>query len=403
MELLNKLNEIARGHGIGRMDIVENRLVGIKSRGAYETPGGTLLVTAHRELESLALDRETAHYQQQLALKYAEMVYYGMWFTPLREALDAFFTSAQQRVTGSVTLALKQGVVNTASRQSPYSLYRTGLASFSMTGYNPKDAEGFINLFALPITVPQEARFLLRRVTLRRRRPQPMSETGDQKMWGGRFERGPDASFYEFERSWRFDRRMLPQELALDRAWAGAIAAAGILAADEAGEIAAALDAIGERARTDQAWLDGSKAEDVHHFVETALIEKLGPLGAKLHTGRSRNEMVATEFRMYVRDAAGEMAGALNELLQAFAAQAEKNLGTPMAGNTHMQRAQPILFSHWLLAHGEAFARDLERVQLRVRSRRFLPAGLWCARGFRFPDRPRSPRESVRLFAHHGE
>ena len=157
VDLLNKLNEIGAAHGIGRMDIVENRLVGIKSRGAYETPGGTLLVTAHRELESLALDRETAHYQQLLALKYAEMVYYGMWFTPLREALDAFFTSAQKRVTGSVTLALKQGVVNTASRQSPYSLYRTGLASFSMTGYNPKDAEGFINLFALPITVPQEA------------------------------------------------------------------------------------------------------------------------------------------------------------------------------------------------------------------------------------------------------
>jgi argininosuccinate synthase len=157
VDLLNKLNEIGAAHGIGRMDIVENRLVGIKSRGAYETPGGTLLVTAHRELESLALDRETAHYQQLLALKYAEMVYYGMWFTPLRDALDAFFTSAQKRVTGSVTLALKQGVVNTASRQSPYSLYRTGLASFSMTGYNPKDAEGFINLFALPITVPQEA------------------------------------------------------------------------------------------------------------------------------------------------------------------------------------------------------------------------------------------------------
>ena len=157
VDLVNKLNEIGAAHGIGRMDIVENRLVGIKSRGAYETPGGTLLVTAHRELESLALDRETVHYQQLLALKYAEMVYYGMWFTPLRESLDAFFTQAQKRVTGTVTLSLKQGVVNTASRQSPYSLYRTGLASFSMTGYNPKDAEGFINLFALPITIPLEA------------------------------------------------------------------------------------------------------------------------------------------------------------------------------------------------------------------------------------------------------
>ena len=154
--LLTLLNEIAAANGVGRMDIVENRLVGIKSRGGYETPGGTLLVAAHRELESLALDRETAHYQQILSLRYAEMVYYGMWFTPLREALDAFFASSQRRVTGSISLTLYRGNITIASRQSPYSLYRTNLASFTMTGYNPKDAEGFINLFALPITVPQQ-------------------------------------------------------------------------------------------------------------------------------------------------------------------------------------------------------------------------------------------------------
>jgi argininosuccinate synthase len=157
MALLDKLNDIAATNGVGRMDIVENRLVGIKSRGAYETPGGTLLVAAHRELESLALDRETAHYQQQLALRYAEMVYYGMWFTPLRESLDAFFTASQRRVTGRVSLIVCRGNLTVAARRSPYSLYRTNLASFTMTGYNPKDAEGFINLFALPITVPQEA------------------------------------------------------------------------------------------------------------------------------------------------------------------------------------------------------------------------------------------------------
>jgi argininosuccinate synthase len=155
--LLEQLNEIAAAHGVGRMEMIENRLVGIKSRGAYETPGGTLLVTAHRELESLSLDRETMHYQQILSLRYAEMVYYGMWFTPLREALDAFFASVQRRVTGSVGLTLLKGTVSVASRQSRFSLYRTQLASFTMTGYNPKDAEGFINLFALPITVPQDA------------------------------------------------------------------------------------------------------------------------------------------------------------------------------------------------------------------------------------------------------
>jgi argininosuccinate synthase len=155
--LLEELNELAAAHGVGRTDIVENRLVGIKSRGAYETPGGTLLVAAHRELETLALDRETAHYSQILSLRYAEMVYYGMWFTPLREALDAFFASAQRRVTGTIGLELYKGNVTVISRTSPNSLYRTNLASFSMTGYNPKDAEGFINLFALPITVPEES------------------------------------------------------------------------------------------------------------------------------------------------------------------------------------------------------------------------------------------------------
>ena len=156
--LLEELNRIAAAHGVGRIDLVENRLVGIKSRGAYETPGGTLLVTAHRELETLCLDRETAHYSQMLSLRYAELVYYGLWFTPQREALDAFFTEAQKRVTGSIGLKLYKGNLTVTRRASPYSLYRKGLASFAMTDYNPKDAEGFINLFALPVTIPAGAK-----------------------------------------------------------------------------------------------------------------------------------------------------------------------------------------------------------------------------------------------------
>ncbi len=156
--LLDELNAIAATHGVGRIDLVENRLVGIKSRGAYETPGGTLLVLAHRELETLCLDRETAHYSEMLSLRYAELGYYGTWFTPQREALDAYFTAAQQRVTGTVGVKLYKGNVTVTKRTSPYSLYRKGLASFAMTGYNPKDAEGFINLFALPVTIPEEAK-----------------------------------------------------------------------------------------------------------------------------------------------------------------------------------------------------------------------------------------------------
>jgi argininosuccinate synthase len=152
--LLEQLNEVAAANGVGRIDLVENRLVVIKSRGAYETPGGTLLVLAHRELEALCLDRESAHYSQLLSLRYAELVYYGLWFTTLREALDAFFQTVQQRVTGTIGLRLYKGNVTVTRRHSPHSLYRTDLASFTMKSYNPKDAEGFINLFALPVTVP---------------------------------------------------------------------------------------------------------------------------------------------------------------------------------------------------------------------------------------------------------
>ncbi len=212
-----------------------------------------------------------------------------------------------------------------------------------------------------------------------------MTASGGQKMWGGRFERAPDASFYEFERSWQFDRRLLPHELALDRAWARAIAAAGILTHEESQRIVAALDDIELRAESDAAWLDSSKAEDVHHFAETALIEKLGPLGAKLHTGRSRNEMVATEFRMYVRDAVRDMRTAVASLLRAVGDQAKNNLGVPMPGTTHMQHAQPLLLSHWLLAHGEAFQRDAERFRLVSERADYCPLGSGALSGSAFP------------------
>jgi len=158
IDLLDSLNDIAARHGVGRTDLVENRLVGMKSRGAYETPGGTLLVTAHRELERLTIDRATAHLQQSLAVRYAELVYNGVWFSTERQALDGFFQVSQQRVTGSVGLKLWKGTLNVTSRKSPFSLYRADLASFTMGRYNPKDAEGFINLFALPVTVRPQAK-----------------------------------------------------------------------------------------------------------------------------------------------------------------------------------------------------------------------------------------------------
>jgi argininosuccinate synthase len=154
VSLVELLNEIGGRNAIGRVDIVENRFVGIKSRGCYETPGGTLLVAAHRELESLCLERELAHFKQHVGLKYAEIVYFGLWFTPLREALDAFIGKTQERITGTITLSLYKGNLAVLSRRSEYSLYRTDLSSFTMgESYDQKDAAGFIRILGLPSRV----------------------------------------------------------------------------------------------------------------------------------------------------------------------------------------------------------------------------------------------------------
>ncbi len=157
--LVELVNEIGARNAIGRVDIVENRFVGIKSRGCYETPGGTLVIAAHRELESLVLDRDLMHFKQHMALKYAELVYFGLWFTPLRESIEAFVASTQKEITGSVTLSLYKGNVSVVSRRSEFSQYRNDLAAFTMgDSYDQKDAEGFIRILGLPARSRARAR-----------------------------------------------------------------------------------------------------------------------------------------------------------------------------------------------------------------------------------------------------
>ena len=159
--LIEVLNEAAARNGVGRTDIVENRLVGMKSRGVYETPGGTILHEAHRAIESLTLERDTLHYKEMLALRYAELVYFGKWYNQLREALDAFVANTQAHVTGTVRVKLYKGNCTTVGIKSPYSLYREDIATFSMDEvYNQSDAEGFINLFGLPETISSKFRKL---------------------------------------------------------------------------------------------------------------------------------------------------------------------------------------------------------------------------------------------------
>ncbi len=152
-EIILKLNELGGKNGIGLLDIVENRLVGMKCRGVYETPGGTILYKAHEALESITLDKMTLHEKQKLSVTFAELVYNGQWFTPLREALSAFVDKTQEHVTGKVKLKLYKGNIIKAGIQSKYSLYSEKIATFGESDYNQKDAEGFINLYGLPIKV----------------------------------------------------------------------------------------------------------------------------------------------------------------------------------------------------------------------------------------------------------
>ena len=154
VELLEQVNEIAGEHGVGRADVVEDRLVGMKSRGVYETPGGTLLYAAHRELEQMVLDRRTLRLKDEVALRYADLVYDGRWWTPERQAIDALVTETQKHVTGSVRLKLYKGNVSVAGRESPFALYQPSYATFGKDNvYNQKDAEGFIRLYGLAIRI----------------------------------------------------------------------------------------------------------------------------------------------------------------------------------------------------------------------------------------------------------
>jgi argininosuccinate lyase len=223
-----------------------------------------------------------------------------------------------------------------------------------------------------------------------------MTERKNDRLWGGRFENAPDAHFDAFQRSFAFDRRLLPYEIAVDRAWAKALQGVGIFTDTEVRQTLSALDTIAERAKNDSAWVEsfGADAEDVHHFVEKALVAELGPLGWKLHTGRSRNELVAADFRLFVIDAAAQVQNAVRALINAFLQQAKANLKVPMAGMTHMQHAQPMLLSHFLLAHAEAFSRDVIRMQNAANNADACPMGSGALAGCSFAvDRNAIARE----------
>ena len=214
-----------------------------------------------------------------------------------------------------------------------------------------------------------------------------MTDRKDDRLWGGRFENAPDANFDAFQRSFSFDSRFLPFQLNVDRAWARGLRGAQVLTEDELRQILDALEKIGERVDSNPAWVEqfGAQVEDVHHFAEKAVVEALGPVGWKLYTGRSRNELVATEFRLFVAASGKHTLTSLFKLLHVFIEQANNCIHIPMAGMTHMQFAQPILLSHFLLAHGEAFLRDCRRVYDAMNAADYCPMGSGALAGCAFP------------------
>ncbi len=214
-----------------------------------------------------------------------------------------------------------------------------------------------------------------------------MTDRKDDRLWGGRFERAPNVDFDAFQRSFSFDSRLLPFQLRVDRAWARALRGARVLSDQELQQILTALDEISERIDSDPVWVDtfGVEVEDVHHFAEKAVVNALGPTGWKLYTGRSRNELVATEFRMFVAQAGQEILNALFALLRTFLEQAKSCIHIPMAGMTHMQFAQPLLLSHFLMAHAEAFYRDCIRIENAIDAADACPMGSGALSGCAFP------------------
>ena len=338
-ELIAALNVQAGAYGIGRIDMIENRAVGIKSRELYEAPAAMTLIAAHQALEDLVLTKAELNAKREIEATWAKTVYDGLWFSPVREALDAFVAKTQELVTGEVRVRLQAGAPRSSGRRSEHALYARALASYAPSRRFPHDAaEGFIRLAAMEAELAAaRERKVARRVTL----------------WAGRVERRARAGGLGVppRRRRRAASRTTARPRSITR---GGCTRRGSSTADELAEVEATLDATRRRR-------DRGDDEDVHSAIE----RQLGEVGRKIHAGRSRNDQVAAAFRLYVRRACAEAEAGI----AAFGARGPRprrgrGAETPMPGYTHLQRAQPVTVGHHLLAWVEMLERDLERFAL---------------------------------------
>jgi len=371
-ELVAKLNAIGGAHGFGRVDMIENRLVGIKSRELYEVPGALALIRAHRDLEDLTIERDLAHEKAGLERRWAELCYYGQWYGPLHAGLRAFMAGTQDDVGGEVRVRFLKGGCSVVGRRSPRALYDLSLATYEggADRFDQRHAEGFVRLWSLPVRVWAGRRLDGERTAPPVAPPAPAStpvaerpptERPPQPLWGGRFEEAPAADAMTFTRN-TVDRRLLPQDLRATRAHCEALARAGLLEAGERDRLVQEVDRLLEEADTGTFPFE-EEDEDVHLAVERVLTERLGDLGARMHAGRSRNDLVVTDLRLWVKEGAAGLARRARELAGALADRAEEHTETPLPAYTHLQRAQPSTLAHHLLAHAFPLARDAERLE----------------------------------------
>jgi argininosuccinate lyase len=399
VHLVRQIGETAGRHGFGRVDMVENRLVGIKSRELYEVPAALALIAAHQDLEALTLEREVAHEKAGLERRWAELAYYGQWHGPLHASLRAFMESTQGSVTGDVKLRFHKGSCRVVGRRSDRALYDYGLATYEAGAdrFDHKHAEGFVRLWSLPLrtwaavnsvplpeAAPPAPPATVEPVIEPIAASMPETAEGNGQsapLWSGRFAgRGPSEGTLAFSRSIGFDMRLAPYDVKATTAHAEALREAGVLSDDETVAITGALHGIGAEI-AEGTFVLADQDEDVHMAIERALIERLGETGAKIHAARSRNDLVATDFRLWTIDAARALASAAAGLAEALAERGEEHPDAILPGYTHLQQAQPVLLAHHLLAHAFPLARDAERLLRAAETAAVSPLGAGALAG----------------------
>ncbi len=395
-DLVARLTAIGGANGFGRVDMIENRLVGIKSRELYEVPGALALIAAHRDLEDLTLERDLAHEKSATERRWAELCYYGQWYGPLHESLRTFVASTQERVTGDIRLRFYKGACTVVGRRSPAALYDLSLATYDAAAdrFDHRQAAGFVSLWSLPLRVwaerrPEEAPDQSstppppvpelprsRAVT----EPTPDGEpSAPAPVWSGRFDESPAPDAAAFTRS-KADRRLVAQDVAATRAHVRALHRAGLLDAEGRDRLIEELDRLSVEAAAG-AFPFHDDDEDVHSAVERILTDRLGDLGARVHAGRSRNDLVAADLRLWVKDAAADLAERVRALALTLGGRAEEHVDAVMPGYTHLQRAQPVTLAHHLLAHAFPLARDAERLDRAGRAADISPLGAGALAG----------------------